>query len=225
MGLFLDTNVLVGFIFNWDSFHGYAEILFNGNYDCYWSNNVKSETNKVMKLNKDNYFSFFYKLLDKLENEETIYEKKFIQIAKNITSKDKTNNERIGNIIWKNGGWYEDIPSQEIIISVKSILSDLSPTIYENFKICKNYLNEPDNENIGEKYQDILNNLRSVSIGDNLKIHYPDDIILIDAHHLAKKNFIRKFVTADLKLLKFEEFIIKYTDIPELIYLKKFNFN
>jgi hypothetical protein len=225
VGMFLYTNVLIGFIFACDPWHGYTENLFNEGHDYYWSNNVELETNKIMKLNKDNYFSFFYKLLDKLENEEIINKEQFIKIAKNINPKDKINNERICQMIWENGGWYEDTFSQEITISVENILSNLSPSIYENFKICKNYLNEPCNENIDGKYKNILNNLRSVSIKNNLKIHFPDDIILIDAHHLAKKNLIRKFVTADLKLLRFEEFIIKYTDIPELVYLKKFNFN
>jgi hypothetical protein len=58
MGLFLDTNVLVGYVFDFDYWHEYALIVFSKPYKKYWS--IMLKQNLGIKSNLYNMLMIIY---------------------------------------------------------------------------------------------------------------------------------------------------------------------
>jgi hypothetical protein len=70
MGLFLDTNVFIGYIFEFDYWNKYASNILSKPYKKYWSNNVKKELrNKIRSLQYD------YLRMSKILSNIIIYKK------------------------------------------------------------------------------------------------------------------------------------------------------
>ncbi|KZX12278.1 hypothetical protein [Methanobrevibacter curvatus] len=221
MGLFLDTNVLISFIFDLHPWNGYAENLFKTEKKKHWSNTVKNESIKVIDSLKNKYIYIFEEIINKLSLIDRITEKKFITTVINISGNEfsKKDKKVIANIIWERGGWYRDILTYEIIDLIKTLLYNLNIDLANRYNKCVNILNKPYFRAKNEKYLSVFNNLEKIK-----NIHTPDDIIIVDAHHLAIKQMINKFITGDLKIIKLKQDLIDCTAISDFVSLNSFNY-
>jgi len=224
MPYFLDTNVITGYVLLLDPWYELANALFRKDKDIHSSNTVKLEFEKVTKFLLKSYRTFLVQINNELTPEQILTEKNFIKMVKNIqlqtinSKKLELNQETVGHLIWETGGWYEDTATNEIIQIINDLIIQFNTTFHSNCRKCKNLLKF---HNRTKEYSEILSKFNQLRLANN-KIHYPDNMILLDAHDLALQKTIFKFITSDLKLLAFKEDILKLTEINDMVSLQSF---
>ena len=68
--LFLDNNVIIGFLYKLDSLNPHSEHIINSNDNFYYSYHVKQEMEKVIVRKNDEYDKFFLLLKSKLKKQK-----------------------------------------------------------------------------------------------------------------------------------------------------------
>lgn len=196
---FIDTNIALGYSLPCDKWHSNSiEFIFNNN-NFYWSNNVKKEFNEKFKNITRGVFEFLGKISVLLAmNKKSFvnyysFENFILNKTKNCNI-DKTKKIKIIEFFWENKKIIlSDFPIEiqlkfdSFILSYKFDYDSLKKELESimNLHDCglENYL----------KYSLIHEKLK------DLKIHYPDDIILLDAHDLGLSSNVC-FNTLDKEL-------------------------
>jgi hypothetical protein len=75
-----------------------------------------------------------------------------------------------------------------------------------------------------KQYESILESFNNLNVRNSyIFLHYPDNIIILDAHDLACSGIDLEFITGDKKLLKFKKSILDLTNINQMTFLGDVN--
>ena len=229
MNTFLDTNVIIGYIFSLDDLNDSAELLVFNSDRIHYSENVQNEVNEVFTRKKFEFETFFSILeleLKKFDDFEflissQLYESigKFNDIQ-GMNSKDMQNS--FGKL-WENFNFSEN---QEVF-SIKLKLNDFIQN-FEGFHILRkiNIFNKlVFVSSHTKKDKNILDKIKK----ENLKeyLHDNDEDILFDANEYCRNNpwLNLKFVSADKDFIKSIKILRDELCINECVDLLEFSPN
>jgi hypothetical protein len=190
MSIFYDTNVLIGYVFKWDPWHVYSLNSFKDKRKKYWSKTVQEEFNSKIEKMIENDKKFLSLIELKLNNyDELLTKDKLLKIAFKIKIKHR-NKESIINGIWEFANLNYEVESEELSYKIENIISEFRYDINSKKNSCKQYLTIHIRN---EKYTELKNKLE-------LKIHFPDSEIFLDAHDLCiLKEPDLEVITSDAK--------------------------
>lgn len=230
MDYFLDSNVIIGYIFNFDSINRNVVkfIEFKNNY--YYSDNVQNEIEKVYK-NKNRQYGMFllmiWNFLNSLSDNDLIDEYK---VHDSINSYNtvigiKQNDMHLAlNIIWN----LLSLDGFHDVFEIKSIFEDFlnnfqSRHSFRKDHILNNMILVP---NHARKDKQILEKIDEFHLRDEL-LHRNDEKILFDANEFCKNNkgLNLKFVTADQDFFKVIDILMDNLCFDECINLIEFTNN
>ena len=194
MNSFVDTNVSIAYIFSIDPLNNKSMAVFRQYNKVYWSKFVKNECNKVFK-NKRSILVQFYKDLANDLKPENFHDFKFGDLKKHVMSnypKGKKRDQILSSLekFW-DSYVKERFPTYASLNqAVQNCLNDLKRLVY--FRKNQWEQNVALTDSRVEKYVALKRKL------NNLKVHYPDDEIVLDAHDFNLRNdFLLDFITFD----------------------------
>ncbi len=230
MNSFLDSNVIIGYIFCLDSlFEVSREFIFKSENN-YFSDNVKMEVEKVFIRKCDVFNRFLFDLFYEIEKYDDF---KFLTMQElyypinYLTNVEKLKIEDMHIIfdkIWKSFDFGE---SQEVFLiklKFKKFINDFEGNhrlrkgiIFNNMKLVPNH---------SKKDKVVLDKIKNEHLRKAL-LHESDENILFDANEFACRNpnLDLKFVSADEDFLKAIDILMQYLCIDETINLKEFSNN
>lgn len=210
MNSFVDTNVAISYIFSIDPLNNKSMAVFREYDDIFWSNLVKSECRIVFKNKKKILVKFYKDLADDIKP-ENFHDFQFEDLKKYVF-KNYPNGKKRDQILSSLKKFWDSYVNQRFpsynsfIKAIKNCLSDLKNLVYSRKKQWEQNIQLTDTR--VKKYINLKNKLNF------LKVHHPDDDIILDAHDFnLKKDFLFDFITFD------EDF---YNAISKI---KEFKFN
>lgn len=224
---FLDSNVIIGYIFSLDFFNYKAGLFISHEKYCFYSHNVKKEVIKIFNIKKNHYNSFLLILLRFFngfsdnsligENDAHNYVSK---LKHNLLLKKEDMHFAI-NVIWEDLDFNENHDAFE----VKSIFHDFQNEfqgVHESRKcdIFNKLIlipNHTKKDNIIQYY------IKKDNLGQIF--HGEDENILLDANEFCKnhKDSNLRFVSADQDFIKAIEILMDKLCIEEVVNLKDFS--
>ncbi len=218
MNIFLDTNVIIGYIYSLDPLHTASQKAIIDDYTKYYSFHVNKEIKSVSRR-KDREYAKFLSELEKILNkygdtdfidlsEIHIKVDRFRQIGK----LEKRNMHSAVDVIWQELHFDENTDA----FRVKTEFNNYYHNFQSKHRNCKNdCLKEmiclPAYQN---KDSNVLNVISEKSLRDYF--HGEDEDILFDIHDYLKNNSI-----LDLEMISNDKDFIKA--ISELIHVLSFN--
>lgn len=187
---FLDTNVIIGFIYKLDEHNTDSESIVNSGNALYYSYHVKSEINDVSNRKNNEYNKFFSLLLSKLRkhNEGQFISRTsfhlFIDKSKPINRLTVENMHYAFDCIWDALGFGENQEVGEIKLKLRRFIVAFGKSHSSrksNFIKTANYI--PAHRH---KYPQITNMVNAKSLGDDL--HGEDENILFDLQEYSKNH-------------------------------------
>lgn len=210
MNSFVDTNVAISYIFSIDPLNNKSMAVFREYDDIFWSNLVKSECRIVFKNKKKILVKFYKDLADDIKP-ENFHDFQFEDLKKYVF-KNYPNGKKRDQILSSLKKFWDSYVNQRFpsynsfIKAIKNCLSDLKNLVYSRKRQWEQNIQLTDTR--VKKYINLKNKLNF------LKVHHPDDDIILDAHDFnLKKDFLFDFITFD------EDF---YNAISKI---KEFKFN
>lgn len=210
MNSFVDTNVAISYIFSIDPLNNKSMAVFREYDDIFWSNLVKSECRIVFKNKKKILVKFYKDLADDIKP-ENFHDFKFEDLKKYVLN-NYPNGKKCDQILSSLKKFWDSYVNQRFpsynsfIKAIKNCLSDLKNLVYSRKRQWEQNIQLTDTR--VKKYINLKNKLNF------LKVHHPDDDIILDAHDFnLKKDFLFDFITFD------EDF---YNAISKI---KEFKFN
>ena len=97
---FLDTNVIIGFIYTFNSLYEYSKEIFSKNDEYYYSKNVEIEVEEVFDRKNEEFKIFFRKILNslkKFKNDQFISNSQIHIIINRFNKIGKLNLENMHN--------------------------------------------------------------------------------------------------------------------------------
>lgn len=230
MNSFLDSNVLIGYIFCLEnSFDVSKEYIFKSDNN-YFSKNVKTEVNHVFDRKISEFSNFLEKLNKKLYEFEDSYfmsRDSFHRYINNLDDIDKFKVQDMHLAFEKIWNLFEIGENQEIMILKLQFDNFINEFSGFNFKRKKELLTQliiiP---NHNHKDKNIIRVIEKENLRHKL-LHASDEEILFDAHEFAKNNkdLDLKFVTADQKFFEAITILKKYLSFGDCINLMEFSSN
>ena len=192
---FVDTNVPIAYIFSLDPLNHKSLTVFKEYDKIYWSKLVKNEYENVFKDKKRSLIMFYNDLANCLKEEN--FHDFSLNDLRTYVMKNYSPSKRRKQILsslemfWDN---YVDerFPTYNFFVeAIHDCLDDLRILTYSKKEKWE------DNTSLTcdrvEEYMDLKNQLKS------LKVHYPDDDIVLDAHDFNLRNdFLLDFITFDM---------------------------
>ena len=210
MNSFVDTNVAISYMFSIDPLNNKSMAVFREYDDIFWSNLVKSECRIVFKNKKKILVKFYKDLADDIKLE--IFHDFQFEDLKKYVFKNYPNGKKRDQILSSLKKFWDSYVNQRFpsynsfIKAIKNCLSDLKNLVYSRKRQWEQNIQLTDTR--VKKYINLKNKLNF------LKVHHPDDDIILDAHDFnLKKDFLFDFITFD------EDF---YNAISKI---KEFKFN
>ena len=210
MNSFVDTNVAISYMFSIDPLNNKSVAVFREYDDIFWSNLVKSECRIVFKNKKKILVKFYKDLADDIKLE--IFHDFQFEDLKKYVFKNYPNGKKRDQILSSLKKFWDSYVNQRFpsynsfIKAIKNCLSDLKNLVYSRKRQWEQNIQLTDTR--VKKYINLKNKLNF------LKVHHPDDDIILDAHDFnLKKDFLFDFITFD------EDF---YNAISKI---KEFKFN
>jgi len=194
MNSFVDTNVSIAYMFSIDPLNNKSISVFSEYEYIFWSKLVKKECKQVFK-NKKKILVRFYKDLVNYLKPENFHDFSFEDLKKYVLEKYPKGKKREQILSSLSKFWNnyvnESFPTYDSFIqSTNNCLNDLKSLLYSRKeKWEENTLLTEDRQ---EKYPELKKKLKS------LKVHSPDDEIVLDAHDFnLRNNFLLDFITFD----------------------------
>lgn len=210
MNSFVDTNVAISYMFSIDPLNNKSMAVFREYDDIFWSNLVKSECRIVFKNKKKILVKFYKDLADDIKP-ENFQDFQFEDLKKYVLN-NYPNGKKRDQILSSLKKFWDSYVNQRFpsynsfIKAIKNCLSDLKNLVYSRKRQWEQNIQLTDTR--VKKYINLKNKLNF------LKVHHPDDDIILDAHDFnLKKDFLFDFITFD------EDF---YNAISKI---KEFKFN
>lgn len=194
MNSFIDTNVTIAYIFSIDPLNNKSMSVFREYDDIYWSKLVKSECKKVFKNKRKILVKFYKDLANDLKPEE-FYNFKFRDLKKYVMRNYPAGKKRDQILSSLEKFWdvyvKEQFPTYASFNqAIQNCLGDLKIFIYSRKNQWQQNVVLTDDR--VKKYLDLKRKLNS------LKVHSPDDDIVLDAHDFnLRKDFLLDFITFD----------------------------
>ena len=228
MNYFLDSNVILSYIFTLDNNHYFANnFLATDNY-YFCSKHVNHEVCDVFRNRNSQYQLFLLKLsryFNQFDDSELINEFSIHHMINTLKPIGKLENYEMHNVLDKI--WEElDFGENQDSFDVKSKFG-----IFQNDFLSSNNLRKENifnlifqvpNHTIKEKK--ILDMIKKQNLRDNL-LHEEDENILFDANEFCKNNrqLNLKFVSADQDFLKAIDILMRVLCIKESVNLLEFS--
>lgn len=194
MNSFVDTNVSIAFIFSIDPLNNKSMAVFREYDNIYWSKLVKKEYKKVFK-NKRKILVKFYKDLANDIKPDDFHDFKFNNLKKYVIknySKGKKRDQILSSLekFWDNYVGEQFPTCASFNQAIQNCLGDLKRFVYSR----KNQWEQ----NILLTYDRVKKYLALKRKLNSLKVHSPDDEIVLDAHDFnLRKDFLLDFITFD----------------------------
>ena len=216
--IFFDTNVIIGYIFRFDSLYPQASELISQEGMWYYSYHVNKEITQVFNEKINDYNKLLVKICKELNRHAD-----FDFISKSDLQDAIANKGEIGKInkkniytaikqIWDYYNFGENVECGFLKLKMSKLIKNMNMSIYNDLKNFKKNLNYiPAHQ---YKEWSILNEINNKSLLD--KFHGEDKDILFDVHEYCKKypESDMIFVTADKDFIEV---------IYELLHLLSFN--
>lgn len=213
MELFLDTNVLVGYVFKTDNWNSQSFYVISSRFDKYSSCNVKQEFKRKCREKVKTARSDMEEILIKLSRKKTaIDHKKLMSILNKHYLKPSITTL-----------WDAKLSTRDpkiLINELRGIMRDFDVEYQRNNSALDGCITFVDRGN--EKYNDIYLKLQDTGLK---RSNSADFYIVLDAHHvgLTKSNNLH-FVTSDWEdIVKRKDAIIGCTSIINIILLAGFS--
>ena len=194
MNSFVDTNVAISYIFSIDPLNNKSMAVFREYDDIFWSNLVKSECRIVFKNKKKILVKFYKDLADDIKP-ENFHDFQFEDLKKYVF-KNYPNGKKRDQILSSLKKFWDSYVNQRFpsynsfIKAIKNCLSDLKNLVYSRKRQWEQNIQLTDTR--VKKYINLKNKLNF------LKVHHPDDDIVLDAHDFnLKKDFLFDFIPFD----------------------------
>ncbi|AKB50490.1 hypothetical protein MSBRW_1237 [Methanosarcina barkeri str. Wiesmoor] len=213
MELFLDTNILVGYVFKTDMLNFQSVYVINSRFDKYSSCNVKRELKNVCKGKVNIAKSDMDEILIKLSRKKAAVDhKKLMSILNKHYLKPSI------TTLWDAKLSTRDprILSNEL----RGIIRTFNIEYRRNISLvdgCITFVNRGN-----ERYDDVCLKLKETGLK---RSNSADFEIMLDAHHvgLTKSNDLH-FITADWEdIVKRKDAIVACTSLKNIILLKEFS--
>ena len=194
MNSFVDTNVAIAYIFSIDPLNNKSMAVFREYDNIYWSKLVKKEYKKVFK-NKRKILVKFYKDLANDIKPDDFHDFKFNNLKKYVIknySKGKKRDQILSSLekFWDNYVGEQFPTYTSFNQAIQNCLGDLKRFVYSR----KNQWEQ----NILLTYDRVKKYLALKRKLNSLKVHSPDDEIVLDAHDFnLRKDFLLDFITFD----------------------------
>ena len=216
--LFFDTNVIIGYIFRFDSLYPQASELISQGGTWYYSYHVNQEIKQVFNEKIGDYNKMLVKicrLLNKHKDYDFISKSNLQDTVAKKGDIGKINKDNIFtaiNQIWYYYDFGENVECGFLKLKLTKLIRNMNILIYndlKNFKMNLNYI--PAHQ---YKEWSILKEINNKSLQD--KFHGEDKDILFDVHEYCKKypDSDMIFVSADKDFIEV---------IHELLHLLSFN--
>ena len=225
---FIDTNVIIGYIFVLDYLNQKSHSYFHFNNNYFYSQNVKNEVDEVFRIKSRTYQEFLLKIvkfLNDFHDYDLIDEGNVHQKVNSFEDIGKLKNKEMHfalNIIWNRLSFNNFHDAFE----VKKVFDDFTNSFQSRHVYKKEILfyelNLIPNHTIKDKK--ILKLIKKENLRDNL-LHGQDENILFDANEFCKNNMELnlKFATADKDFLKAIKILEDYLCINEVINIIEFS--
>lgn len=228
MNSFLDSNVVLGYIFSIDPlFEQSRKYIFNSKTN-YYSNNVKNEVNTVFSRKSFEFTNFLIKLNRIMDEFDDVSFMSIVEFHRFIENFDDIGNFQVYNMhiaLEKLWNFFDFSENQEVFI-IKSKLNNFLRNFNNLNYTRKNYILGKLTliSNHKNKDKSILEIIKKENLRDEL-LHDSDEEILFDAHEFAKNNkdLELKFVTADQKFFEAITILKKYLSFGDCINLMEFS--
>lgn len=229
MNCFLDTNVIIAYIFSLDNLNKYSKCIVFKSDNKYYSYNVKKEVDKVFYRKNFDFERFFSKVsleLDAFNDFELLSRSELQNCIDNFDNIGNFNVNDMHSSFEKMWNEFNFGENQEIFI-IKLKLNDFIRNFEALHHLRKlNFYNEmilvP---NHSKKNPLILDKIEKENLRELL--HGEDENILFDLNEFCQKNrdLNLKFVSADSDFLNVVNCLIEELCISDCISLKEFNVN
>ena len=187
--LFLDTNVIIGFIFSIDPFYNFSKNVFSSKNNLYYSYNVKYEVENVYLRKKEEYDKFFLLIFSKLRkfNDTDFislsYMHNVISNFKPINNLSVKNMQETFDLIWKFFNFGENQEVGVIKLELNKFNIKFNKKHYNNKKYCNNINYIPAHR---QKDYEIIKMIENNSLEE--LFHDEDKDVLFDLHEFNKNN-------------------------------------
>lgn len=227
MNYFLDSNVILGYIFTLDNCFDSVSVFLIENQNYFYSDHVDEEVKKVFQEKNNQYQLFLLKVCrcinqikdNDLINEFHLHEQ--INSFKSIGELKVFEMHEVLDKIWKELDFNENHDSFEVKLKFNGFQNDF----YSSNCYRKNYIFNKMTQipNHIKKDKQILDMIKKESLRHDF-LYDEDENILFDVNEYCNKNkhLNLKFVSVDQDFLKAIEILMEYLCINECINLGKF---
>ena len=187
---FLDTNVIIGFIYTFNSLYEYSKEIFSKNDEYYYSKNVEIEVEEVFDRKNEEFKIFFRKILNslkKFKNDLFISNSQIHIIINRFNKIGKLNLENMHNTferLWKHFDFGENQEIDIIINNLEIILDEFFTKHSKTKKYIFNIMKEIPTHKT--KDEEILQMIKEKQL--RKLIHDEDEDILFDLNEYAKHH-------------------------------------
>lgn len=221
---FIDTNVIIGYIFSLDPLNKYSNKLIQQKHNLLYSKHVQQEYENKLKSKRKEYNKFF----------------KFIQIKLDSYKKDLFNTELFQNFINQFYGKNKQFSKKDLRKTINIFLKDFeleyNCKINDLKKLFNRFTNEFNSkifrlEDKLNQHVNVINNhdaknyenLKKI-ISNKTNIHKEDENILLDAEEYAKEHDKLKlfFITWDKQFFKGVKSILEILCLHNICYIDNF---
>ena len=227
---FLDTNVLIGYIFSCDSLFKHSKEYIFKSKSNYYSQHVKTEMKKIYSRKNLEFEDFFLKLYFEIEQYDDMYflsKSKIVKMIYGLDTIGKLNQRDMELSFDKIWEFFEFGESQEVMM-IKLKFGDYISQFESLHNLRKNFIFKTLNlvPNHTKKDKSILDKIKKENLRDEL-LHAYDEDILFDANEFCKNNKDLKliFVSADQNFIKAIDILMEYLCFDDCVNLIEFSNN
>lgn len=227
---FLDTNVLIGYIFSCDSLFKHSKEYIFKSKSNYYSQHVKTEMKKIYSRKNLEFEDFFLKLYFEIEQYDDMYflsKSKIVKMIYGLDTIGKLNQRDMELSFDKIWEFFEFGENQEVMM-IKLKFGDYISQFESLHNLRKNFIFKTFNlvPNHTKKDKSILDKIKKENLRDEL-LHAYDEDILFDANEFCKNNKDLKliFVSADQNFIKAIDILMEYLCFDDCVNLIEFSNN
>ncbi len=227
---FLDTNVLIGYIFSCDSLFKHSKEYIFKSKSNYYSQHVKTEMKKIYSRKNLEFEDFFLKLYFEIEQYDDMYflsKSKIVKMIYGLDTIGKLNQRDMELSFDKIWEFFEFGENQEVMM-IKLKFGDYISQFESLHNLRKNFIFKTLNlvPNHTKKDKSILDKIKKENLRDEL-LHAYDEDILFDANEFCKNNKDLKliFVSADQNFIKAIDILMEYLCFDDCVNLIEFSNN
>lgn len=221
MHYFLDTNVIIGYIFSLDPLNDPSNSILNKKVLFYYSDHVKWECESKFEEKLENYSNFFQTLILYLEDNQNVINRNFLHkiIRKydDFNQFDKNDMCETIDILLKRLDLSLEYGFEafELLNKLDLFLLNFESKHYDSFEYIKQDLNKIGNHS--KKYPELDDILKG-------KVHKNDKLILLDVHEFACNNLDLNFilVTWDYDFSNAVKDLLEHFCISDCCYITDF---